>query len=139
MAAKPLYAGSVANRKETRMASKAVTPVGLNHLVLNVRNLETSHKFWTEIMGFRQVAELRPKPGRPPMKMRFYSGVDEHGHVNHHDVALMEVPQEANGNGDAGSWSLAARQTVNRLWITPGRFRGATFSSKQLALMSASR
>ena len=34
------------------MANKAVTPVGLNHLVLNVRNLEESHKFWTEIIGF---------------------------------------------------------------------------------------
>ena len=100
---------------------RAQAPRGINHLVLNVRNLETSHKFWTEIMGFRQVAELRPKPGRPPMKMRFYSGVDEHGHVNHHDVALMEVPQEqvANGSGDAGSWSLAARQTgLNHVAIT---------------------
>jgi hypothetical protein len=28
-------------------------------------------------MGFRQVAELHPKPNRPPLKMRFYSGVDE--------------------------------------------------------------
>jgi len=98
---------------------RAQAPRGINHLVLNVRNLETSHKFWTEIMGFRQVAELRPKPGRPPMKMRFYSGVDEHGHVNHHDVALMEVPQQANGSGDAGSWSLAARQTgLNHVAIT---------------------
>jgi len=100
---------------------RAQAPRGINHLVLNVRNLETAHKFWTEIMGFRQVAELRPKPGRPPMKMRFYSGVDEHGHVNHHDVALMEVPQEqaANGTGDSGAWSLGARQVgLNHVAIT---------------------
>jgi len=30
---------------------EAVTPVGINHLVLNVRDLEESHAFWTEIMG----------------------------------------------------------------------------------------
>jgi hypothetical protein len=30
------------------MANQAVTPVGLNHLVLNVRDIEESHRFWTE-------------------------------------------------------------------------------------------
>jgi len=59
------------------MAS-AQTPRGVNHLVLNVRDLDESHKFWTEIVGFRCVAELKPKPGRT-MKMRFYSGVRENG------------------------------------------------------------
>ena len=79
---------------EHRMPSPvaAQTPRGVNHLVLNVRNMEASHRFWTEILGFRQVAELRPKPGRPPLTMRFYSGVDERGEVNHHDVALAEIP-----------------------------------------------
>ena len=42
---------------------QAQTPRGVNHLVLNVTNMEASHRFWTEIMGFRQVAELRPSPG----------------------------------------------------------------------------
>jgi catechol-2,3-dioxygenase len=74
------------------MANKAVTPVGLNHLVLNVRNLEESHKFWTEIIGFKQVGELKATPTRPnPPKMRFYSG-DHGGRLNHHDIALMENP-----------------------------------------------
>ncbi len=74
------------------MANKAVTPVGLNHLVLNVRNLEESHRFWTEIIGFKQVGELKATPTRPnPPKMRFYSG-DHGGKLNHHDLALMENP-----------------------------------------------
>jgi catechol-2,3-dioxygenase len=69
-----------------------VTPSGLNHLVLNVRNLEESHRFWTEIVGFKQVGELRKTPQRPnPAKMRFYSG-DHDGHMNHHDLALIENP-----------------------------------------------
>jgi catechol 2,3-dioxygenase len=71
---------------------KAMTPVGINHLVLNVRNLEESHAFWTEIMGFQQVGELHPRPDRPnPPKMRFYSG-DHSGALNHHDLALVEMP-----------------------------------------------
>jgi len=70
--------------------SGPVTPSGLNHLVLNVRNLEESHKFWTEILGFKQVGELKASPQRPnPAKMRFYSG-DHNGNMNHHDVALVE-------------------------------------------------
>jgi catechol-2,3-dioxygenase len=69
-----------------------VTPSGLNHLVLNVRNLEESHQFWTEIVGFKQVGELKKTPQRPnPAKMRFYSG-DHGGHMNHHDIALIENP-----------------------------------------------
>jgi catechol 2,3-dioxygenase len=79
-------------RGNAAMASQAVTPVGLNHLVLNVRNLEESHKFWTEIIGFKQVGELKASPTRPnPPKMRFYSG-DHGGKMNHHDLALMENP-----------------------------------------------
>jgi len=71
-------------------ASGPVTPAGLNHLVLNVRDLEESHRFWTEIIGFRQVGELKATPSRPnPPRMRFYSG-DHSGQMNHHDVALVE-------------------------------------------------
>jgi catechol 2,3-dioxygenase len=70
-----------------------VAPSGLNHLVLNVRNLEESHRFWTEILGFTQVGELKASPTRPnPAKMRFYSG-DHGGRLNHHDIALIENPE----------------------------------------------
>ena len=69
---------------------KALTPCGINHLVLNVRDIEESHKFWTEILGFKQVGELRRTPDRPnPPKMRFYSG-EKDGLSHHHDVALVE-------------------------------------------------
>ena len=70
----------------------AMTPVGINHLVLNVRNMEESHAFWTELMGFKQVGELHARPDRPhPPTMRFYSG-DHSGKLNHHDLALVEMP-----------------------------------------------
>ena len=68
-----------------------VTPRGINHLVLNVRDIEESHRFWTEIVGFRQVGELKPTAERPnPPTMRFYAGVREDGTSHHHDIALAE-------------------------------------------------
>src|SRR5258708_11983239 len=63
----------------------AVAPGGINHLVINVRDIEESHKFWTEILGFKQVGQSSRRP------MRFYSG-DHGGQMNHHDIALVENP-----------------------------------------------
>jgi catechol 2,3-dioxygenase len=65
--------------------AEAVTPSGLNHLVINVRDIEESHRFWTEILGFKQVGQSSRR------KMRFYSG-DHGGRMNHHDIALVENP-----------------------------------------------
>ena len=62
----------------------AVMPVGVNHLVLNVRDMDRAHKFWTEVMGFRHIGNLKD---RSNMKMQFYNGITE----SHHDLALMEV------------------------------------------------
>jgi len=97
------------------MAERAQTPRGVNHVVLNVRNLEESHRFWTEIVGFQCVAELKPKPGRT-MKMRFYSGVRESGEVSHHDLALAQIP-----DGEAlkpEPWSMTPRGiNVNHIAI----------------------
>ncbi len=64
---------------------QAEMPVGVNHLVINVRNMEESHKFWTEVLGFKQVGQSSRRP------MRFYSG-DHNGEMNHHDIALCENP-----------------------------------------------
>ena len=67
-----------------------MTPVGVNHVVINVRDIGESHTFWTEVVGMRQVGELHPTPERPnPPVMRFYSGEKE-GRPNHHDIALVE-------------------------------------------------
>ena len=78
---------------EGKMAQvDSITPVGVNHVVLNVRDIEELHRFWTEIIGLKQVSELRPRPEMPNMpKMRFYSG-DHGGKFTHHDVALVETP-----------------------------------------------
>jgi len=89
------------------MSEHPAPPRGINHVVLNVRNLEMSHRFWTEIMGFRCVGELKSLPGRPRPKMRFYSGVSADGQVTHHDIALAEVPPtSAPAAGNGGTWTL---------------------------------
>lgn len=76
------------------MTDKSMAPAGVNHIVFNVRNLEESHRFWTEVVGFEQVGELTPTEKRPnPPKMRFYSAPGNNkGHLNHHDVAIVENP-----------------------------------------------
>jgi len=84
----------------------AQTPRGVNHLVLNVRDIEVSHRFWTEVMGFRCVAQLKSMPGRPRPKMRFYSGVSASGDLSHHDLALAEIPKPGEADGSRETWSL---------------------------------
>ena len=97
------------------MSERAQTPRGVNHVVLNVRDLEESHRFWTEIVGFRCVAELKPRPGRT-MKMRFYSGVREGGEVSHHDLALAQIPDGTMLKPEP--WSMTpSRINVNHIAI----------------------
>jgi len=92
--------------------SGAQPPRAINHLVLNVTDMEVSHRFWTEMLGFRCVAQLKQVPGRTRPNMRFYSGVDARGGVTHHDLALAEVPKSKQTAG-AGheEWSLMPSRT----------------------------
>jgi catechol 2,3-dioxygenase len=77
----------------------AQTPCGLNHLVLNVRDIEESHRFWTRVLGFHHVGTSRyPDPGGKPV-MRFYSGKRD-GKLHHHDVALVEGSAPPAGSAD---------------------------------------
>jgi catechol 2,3-dioxygenase-like lactoylglutathione lyase family enzyme len=71
----------------------AVAPRAINHVVLNVRDIEESHRFWTEMIGFRHVGTAKPRPDRPnPPNFRFYSCDHEGGRLSHHDLALVENP-----------------------------------------------
>jgi len=98
------------------MTDKPVTPRGINHLVLNVRNLEESHKFWTEVVGMQLVGELKPAPNRPnPPRMRFYSGTGA-GSTHHHDMALVENPSLPEPPAE---WSMVGMpMAINHIAIT---------------------
>jgi catechol 2,3-dioxygenase len=74
------------------MQTTAVAPVGINHLVINVRDIAESHRFWTEIVGLKQVGTFKPRGDHGPRRvMQFYSA-DHDGRLTHHDIALMECP-----------------------------------------------
>lgn len=55
---------------------------GLSHLVLNVRDLEASHRFWTEVIGWEMSGEVK----KDDIHMRFYRGSAH----RHHDIALVQ-------------------------------------------------
>src|SRR5216683_3294259 len=79
--------------KENTPGAQAQAPRGINHLVLNVRNLEASHRFWTEIIGFHCVAELKPIPGRKQLEFLQSKGVPFHRRTNHgmtHSVYISD-------------------------------------------------
>jgi catechol 2,3-dioxygenase-like lactoylglutathione lyase family enzyme len=97
-----------------KCADDRTTPVGINHVVLNVRDIEESHHFWTDIVGLKQVGALKPRGdmGETP-RMRFYSG-DHDGKFTHHDVALVENPNLP----PPGEWGLFGKPVaINHIAI----------------------
>ena len=52
------------NPRSVPMQTDPVAPIGINHLVINVRNMAESHRFWTEIVGLKQVGAVRPRGDR---------------------------------------------------------------------------
>ena len=80
--------------------TKPSIPTGVNHIVLNVEDIDVSHRFYTEVLGYEQVGTLRgPVAETMKMTMRFYSI-----HGKHHDVALVEKPElDARG----GDWAVS--------------------------------
>jgi catechol 2,3-dioxygenase len=113
--------------------SVAVTPIGLNHLVLNVRDIEASHHFWTELLGFHQVGEVPPGLGgvRRGAK-RFYSGVRD-GRMHHHDIALVDTPDLAQPDGpNPIGHSLSRCRTARPGWAARvPQSRGVAFERRR--------
>jgi catechol 2,3-dioxygenase len=61
-----------------------IRPRKVGHVVLRVRDLERSERFFTEVLGFEVVTRLDNPHG-----VFFTLG------VQHHDLAVLEVPKEA--------------------------------------------
>jgi catechol-2,3-dioxygenase len=61
----------------------------LGHLVLNVRDIDASHRFYTEALGFEQCGAMGPQSrvGR----MQFYRGDPSY----HHHLALVQTKEAA--------------------------------------------
>ncbi|MEO5901867.1 MAG: VOC family protein [Ilumatobacteraceae bacterium] len=69
------------------MAATRPSRPSVNHLVLNVRDIEASHRFYCEGLGFEQCGTLET-PFSSDVDMRFYRGHPDH----HHDFALAQIP-----------------------------------------------
>ncbi len=84
-------------------------PVGVNHLVLNVRDIEASHRFYTEILGFESVVEVDMGT-----EMRFYRS----GPGHHHDIALAQVKDPADQPPVPDRYRVSARRAgVNHIAV----------------------
>ena len=67
-----------------------VRPRGIDHLVLNVRDIEESHRFWTEVVVSHQVGPLTPDGTCPTRPRCASTRRPPRRHEPHHDVALVE-------------------------------------------------
>lgn len=72
----------------------------VSHLVLNVRDIEASHTFYTEVLGFEQCAAFEQG-----VEMRFYRGNGDH----HHDFALVQVRDPAD-SPEPAAWKMFPKQ-----------------------------
>jgi catechol 2,3-dioxygenase len=65
-----------------------IKPERIGHVVIKVRDIERSKKFYTEVLGLQQMMEL------PQLKMAFFASNGR----DHHEIACVEVGADAAGN-----------------------------------------
>ena len=83
---------------EIRSDQRPQTPCGINHIVLAVRDIEASHRFYADLLGFVHVgSSSKPDPGGLP-PMRFYSGRRDQK-LHHHDLALEQQAEDWDHHG----------------------------------------
>jgi catechol 2,3-dioxygenase len=110
--------------------SEAMQPDHVNHLVLNCTDLDRTHKFWTEIVGFRQVAQIPPDSDKP--RARFYVG---RAGTGHHDIAFFQIEGAEPGPDGRQEWSMRGKTVgVNHVAI---RYQDREAWLKQLAFIKS--
>jgi catechol 2,3-dioxygenase len=80
-----------------------IRPDRIGHVVIKVRDLERSRKFYTDVMGLTEMAELAN------LKMAFFASNGR----DHHEIAVVEVGKDAPGAqaGEIGLNHIAFRLT----------------------------
>ena len=82
------------------MAETRPSHPSINHMVLQVRDIEASQRFYTEVLGFTKCGQLRVPPDSA-VDMRFYRGHPD----GHHELALVQIPDPASAP-DVPSWDM---------------------------------
>jgi len=72
------------------MSASGPSKPTVNHVVLQVRDIEASERFYCDVLGFEHCGTLRVPPD-VDLVMRFYRGHEDH----HHDLALIQIPKPA--------------------------------------------
>ncbi len=83
----------------------------LGHLVLYVRNLDSSASFYRDVLGWRQIMG---GPGDEPQPFRA-AAFSAPGGRTHHELLLIEVGDDAAGlrpGGGSGSTTSASRSAT---------------------------
>jgi catechol 2,3-dioxygenase len=87
----------------------------VSHLVLTVRDIEASHRFFTEVLGFEQCGQFE-SPVFSDVDMRFYRGAPD----RHHDLALVQSNDVESQPPRTDFDMFGPRVGLNHLAITYG-------------------
>jgi catechol-2,3-dioxygenase len=94
------------------MSSQPTPGPRLSHLVLNVRDIEASQRFYTEALGFEQCGAMGPQSRIGDM--RFFRG--DPGY--HHHIALVQTVESSD---DPRRWDILATHVgVNHIALAYG-------------------
>lgn len=117
-------------RSAVPVPTEAVQPDSINHVVLNVSDLDRSHQFWSEILGFKEVVSIPDQQTGKP-RARFYLGRAGSGH---HDLALFQIANPEHKEV-VREWSMAATQLgVNHIAV---KYHDREAWLRQLAFMQS--
>ena len=93
------------------MAQRSTGGPAFQHLALMVRDIEASHRFYTEALGFEQCGQLTTVPG---VDFRFYRGAPD----RHHDFALVQAPDPTPFPPADTAWNMFANKVgINHIAI----------------------